>query len=141
MRRFLLLLVPILGLVFLAPVSASAQSLSSTVTLSGIVAPMRFIYVDQSGAVIKIVGNTSDNVAPKVASLDNKLLPMTDSVWQQYIAFMDQHSWRLAAEQSYNVNPVQVKTEVSSQIIEINNQAQVTFSSSQLQAALTPEFG
>jgi len=139
-RRFLFGLIVVFGILG-APATAGALSISSQVTLVGIVPEMRFIYVNQDGFITRIVGNTSNNVTPRVADANNKEQPMTDAIWQQYVYFMDQHNWHLDSSASYDVNPVQINTEVSSQNIEINSQAQSRVDNLQLQAGLTPEFG
>lgn len=140
MRRFLFGLFVLAGALG-APAAAGAQSVSSSVTLYGYVPEMRFIYVNQDGFVTKIVGNTADNIEPRVTSLDNKEQSMTDSIRQQYDYFMSTHQWKLQAGVSYEVNPVQINSAVSSQNIEINNSSQIGAGNLQLQAGLTPGFG
>ena len=140
MRRFLFGLFVIAG-VLGAPAVAGAQSISSTVTLHGYVPPMRFAYVNQDGFITKIGGNTSDNITLRVATLDNKELPLTESVSQQYDYFMRQHGWKLEAGVIYEVNPVQINTQVNTQQIEINTQTQTSANNRELQVGFTPGFG
>jgi len=99
---------------------------------------MRFVYVNQGGFITRVVGNTSDNVTPRVADGNNKELPLTDAIQQQYNYFMSQHNWHLDAGVSYTVNPVQINTAVSQVNIEINTAPQATVENLQLQAGLTP---
>jgi hypothetical protein len=98
---------------------ASAASISQTVTISGRVAEMRFVYIDDAGNLAKVVGNTTNNVTPTAISLNNHKLPMTDSIWQQYIALMDQHNWQLDAGITYSLNPVQISTRPNEQTISV----------------------
>ncbi len=141
MRRFIFGLFVVIG-VLGAPAAAGAQSsISSSVTLSGIVPEMRFVYINQDGFITKVVGNTSNNITPRVVSLDNKEQPITGAIWQQYNYFMDQHNWHLDAGVSYGVNPVQINTAVSSQNIEISAQPEAGAGNFQLQVGVTPEFG
>ena len=120
---------------------AQAESISSTITLTGVVPEMRFVYLDQNGYVTKVVGNTANNISPRAIGPDNKEAPITDAIMRQYDYFMAQHNWQLDAGTSYNVNPVEINDQASSQLIQIDAQLQASGSSLQLQAGATPESG
>jgi hypothetical protein len=141
LRRFLFGLFVLASLLSALSAVVSAQSISSVVSIAGVVPEMRFMYVNQDGVVTRIVGNTSNNIRPRVAGPDNKELPLTDAVWQQYAYFMEQHNWHLDGGVSYDVNPVRVNTSVSSQNIQINATQPSKVENLQLQAGLTPVFG
>jgi hypothetical protein len=62
------------------------------ITVYANVPAMRNIYVDKAGFITKIVGNTDQNVAPRVFDDElNKPQPMTDSIMRQYQQFITQH--------------------------------------------------
>lgn len=104
MSKRLLLILPVLigGLVYVGPaVLADQVSISSTVTLTGIVLPGRYIYLDKSGDVQKVIGNTSDNLTPKVLNSQNQLVPLSDKINQQYQQLLNENGGHLQAGQSY----------------------------------------
>ena len=126
MRRFLFGLFVIAGLLSTPVLPAIAETsdgapISQTITLSGVVPEMRVLYISQDGYLVKVVGNTPNNVIPTAATLDNKPVPMTDSIRTQYSTFMESHNWHLEAGREYAVNPVSVNNEPNRQAISVTN--------------------
>lgn len=111
MGRVLFICAAILGvsLPFLAAGGAvSAEEFNHTITVYAIVPEQRGIYVDKSGHIVKIAGNTTENVTPQVYTLDNNLIPMNDSVQKQYDQFLKDHHNRLEAGKTYLINNQQL---------------------------------
>jgi hypothetical protein len=119
MRRFLLgfLAAPVLAVLLF---SSPALAFNQRITVYASVPMMRNIYVDQSGQIIKVVGNTSDNIEPRVYNELNKEIAMTDSVKNQYDQFLKQHAGHLEASKTYIVNPVMVIDAPNTQSITIS---------------------
>jgi hypothetical protein len=82
------------------PVLAEQLSRSSSITLSGIVLPGRYIYLDSQGDIQKVIGNTSQNITPKVLS-NNQLVPLSAKTARQYQYLLAENNGRLQASQTY----------------------------------------
>jgi hypothetical protein len=89
---------------------AQAQEYNHVITVYATVAEQRAVYVDASGSIYKVAGNTTRNITPQVFTADNKLIDMTDGIMRQYQSFLDSHGGNLAAGKIYNVNPIVVNT-------------------------------
>ena len=109
----------VLGL--LLPLKAGAQGFNHTITVYASVAEQRAVYLDESGNIIKVAGNTSDNVTPIVFDPNNKAVAMTPEVQRQYDDFLKLNNGRLQAGKIYNINPITVSAVPNTQIIEINS--------------------
>jgi hypothetical protein len=113
----------ILLLSLLLPVNlsavASAQEFNHTITAYAVVPEQRAVYLDPSGNIIKIAGNTAKNIPPQVYDSTNHLINITDSITQQYQRFLKSHGNHLAAGQIYAVNPIIVDTTANNQTIGI----------------------
>jgi len=119
MRRFLfgaaLLFAPMLW-----PAMVSAQEFNHTITIYAAVPEQRAIYLDQYGGIIKIAGNTENNVQPKVYDSSNHEVDISPGIQQQYDNFLKQHGGRLKAGQFYYINPVKVVAFADPQRITVN---------------------
>ena len=113
----ILLLVTVLGV----PSLASAQEFNHTITVYATVPEQRAIYLDQYGAVIKIAGNTTNNITPKVYDASNREVPMAPGIQRQYDDFLRQHGGKLQASKVYNINPLKVDDSAQTQKISVNN--------------------
>jgi hypothetical protein len=68
------------------PAMAISQSITQSVTISGVVAPAKYVYVDNNLKIKKIVSNCNSD-APITVLTDAKpvaILPLTDDVNSQY---------------------------------------------------------
>jgi hypothetical protein len=122
MRRFLII---VGGFVcpLLLPSIASAQEFNHTITVYATVPEQRAIYLDQYGAVIKIAGNTTRNVQPKVYDSSNREAPVSPDIQRQYDDFLRQHGGKLEASRIYNINPLKVDNSTQTQKISVNNRS------------------
>jgi len=71
MGKFLptaILLLAVLGV----PSVASAQEYNHIITVYAAVPEQRVIYIDETGNIIKIAGNTTKNITPMVLGPQNK---------------------------------------------------------------------
>ncbi|MGH7156973.1 MAG: hypothetical protein ACREGG_02585 [Candidatus Saccharimonadales bacterium] len=90
------------GLFYVVPtVLADQVSISSTVTLTGIVLPGRYIYLDKSGDIYKVVGNTSQNITPTVLDSNNHIVNLGAKTNQQYQQLLAENGGHLQAGQTY----------------------------------------
>jgi hypothetical protein len=90
------------SMVYLGPPALAIQLVqTNTITLSGIVLPARYIYLDRSGDIQKVVGNTAQSVTPTVLSTDSRKLPLTDRVMTQYQQLLAENGGGLAASRTY----------------------------------------
>ncbi len=118
MRRFLVIA---LGLSYLfLPAGASAQTFNHTITVYATVPEQRAIYLDQYGAVIKIAGNTPNNIQPKVYDSSNHEVAISPAIQNEYDDFLKQHGGKLQAGATYRINPVKVSSVVESQDISVD---------------------
>ena len=121
MRRFLpaafLLLIGFLAM----PAAASAQQYNQRITVYAVVLEQRVIYLDESGNIIKIAGNTAKNISPSVLDSNNQAVPMTTKVQNQYDNFLAQHGGHLQASKIYNLNPLSVNLSSNTQVIVVGN--------------------
>lgn len=103
MKRFLVVLLTLLGiLVYAAPAVAAEQlSVSDTITISGVVLPMRYIYLDKAGNIQKVVGNTSVDITPTVLDAENQITQLTSKITSQYQHLLDENGGHLQAGQTY----------------------------------------
>jgi len=98
---------------------ASAQEYNHIITVYATVAEQRAVYLDSSGNIIKVAGNTAKNITPAVFSADNKPVAMTDSVMSQYQQFLKEHDYHLKAGETYLINPLTVNTQPNTQTIKV----------------------
>jgi len=102
-KRLLVLVLAITGsLAATAPSVLAAQiSQSSTITLSGTVLPGRYIYLDSQGDIKTVIGNTSENIIPKVLNAKKQLVGLTDKVNQQYQQLLAEDGGKMQPGQTY----------------------------------------
>lgn len=101
-RRFLgVLLVVLGGLMFTVPALADQVSLSGQITLTGIVLPGRYIYLDKSGDIQKVVGNTPANITPTVLNAHNQITGLTSKITSQYQHLLAENGGHMQAGQTY----------------------------------------
>lgn len=113
----------LVGLIILAIIigaPSAALAFNQRITVYASVPEMRYIYVDKSGIITKVVGNTSNNIDPKVVNEDNQPLTMTESINKQYEAFLKDHHYHIAAGQFYYVNSMTVNSKLNNQNIKIS---------------------
>jgi hypothetical protein len=128
MRRFFVIVGAASLAIFLVPVAAYAQEFNHTITVYAVVPEQRVIYLDQYGAVIKIAGNTTRNIQPKVYDSSYREVPMSPAVQELYDAFLKQHDYHLIAGKIYAVNPLSVNNTPSSQTISLANPQKLALS-------------
>lgn len=121
MRRFLPALVFLLMAFLATPSVASAQEYNHIITVYASVAEQRAIYLNESGNIIKIAGNTVKNLAPTVFDSNNKEIAMTPAVQSQYDNFLKQHGYHLEASKIYKLNPVTIDLTPNTQTIGVSN--------------------
>lgn len=100
--------------------TVAAQTYNSQITVTAQVLPGRYIYLNESGVITKLAGNTSDNIAPAVIDSQNHKIAATDEVLATYQQVLDSHQGHLEAGRIYIISPAPKKTEVKLQI-DINN--------------------
>jgi len=89
------------GLIFCP--AALARTYNHTIIIYATVPKQRGIYVDKDWNIIRVAGNTSDNINPLVFSLDNRLLKMNQKIQKQYDEFLIQHDYHLIAGEVYKL--------------------------------------
>lgn len=101
-KRFLVVVLMLLGgLVYTTPSVLAVQLVAtSTITLSGTVLPGRYIYLDSQGDIQKVIGNTSQNITPKVLS-NNHIIPLTNKIFRQYQQLLAENGGQMQAGQTY----------------------------------------
>jgi len=98
----------LLSAVLLLPGSASAQEYNRMITVYAAVPEQRVIYLDDSGNIIKIAGNTARNITPAVLDSSGNKVVMTPAVQNRYDDFLREHKGHLQASKTYDVNPMTV---------------------------------
>lgn len=123
MGRGVLFGVALLSVIFPALAgTASAQEYNHVITVYASVPEQRGVYVDKYGNIVKVAGNTFQNIAPQVYDLNNHTLSMTPAIQTKYDAFLKSHSYRLEAGQTYIISQVvTVNTQPLSQNIEVGS--------------------
>jgi hypothetical protein len=101
--------------------AAGAQEYNHKITVYAVVPELRVIYLDQSGNIIKIAGNTTANIVPTVLDSKNRPAALSPAIQDQYDNFLRLHGGKLQASKTYNVNPVSVSTTTNSLTIEVSN--------------------
>lgn len=74
-------------------------------TVYASIAQQRGIYINSSGLIIKVAGNTSNNVQPMVFNEAGQTVAMTEPIQSQYQAFLKAHDYHLQAGETYLLNP------------------------------------
>jgi hypothetical protein len=123
-RRFVCLLLVLGGFLAIVP---DAAAYNQRIIVYAVVPPLRAIYLNDSGTVIKVVGNTSDNIEPAVYNSQNLVVQMNESIKNQYDRFMASQAWHLKAGQAYEVNPIYVNTDMNNQTITIDSELRLGF--------------
>jgi hypothetical protein len=108
------------GLFFGNGAKASAQEFNHVITVYATVAEQRAIYVDDSGNIFKIAGNTSKNITPQVYGADNRPIAMTDSITRQYQDFLKSHHNYLDASVTYDLTRMVVQTAMDNRSIQLD---------------------
>ncbi|HET7528760.1 MAG TPA: hypothetical protein VFJ84_00840 [Candidatus Saccharimonadales bacterium] len=93
--------------------SAAAQQYNRTITVYAYVPEMRGIYIDNSGKLIKVAGNTGRDITPQAFDASGKLIAMASSYMSQYQAFLAQHGGRLEAGKIYTIKRVEPGPELN----------------------------
>lgn len=119
MKVFLALLL-VGAIATVSPPAAHAQEFNHRITVYASVAQQRGIYTNNSGLITRISGNTSNNVEPMVFNENNKIIAMTDSIQNQYMAFLKAHDYHLMAGETYYLNPVSVNNATDSREIKLD---------------------
>ena len=101
--------------------AAGAQEYNHKITVYAVVPELRVIYLDQSGNIIKIAGNTTANIVPTVLDSKNRPAALSPAIQDQYDNFLRLHGGRLQASKTYNVNPVSVNIAMNNLTIEVNS--------------------
>lgn len=117
-KKFLFLVFLLLG-VFIS--STPALAYNQQLTIYATVPPLRAIYVDAYGNIIKIGGNTSENIPPTVYDQKNQPVAMTSTIQDQYQQFLLMHGGRLQASKIYDVNPLTISLAPNTQKIMVNS--------------------
>ena len=125
--KSLFILASFLAIILVLPAQAKAYNRRLTVYAS--VLPFRVIYVDKYGNLIRVAGNTADNIAPRVFDAYNKPVALSETVKLQYDQLLKQNSGHLLAGMVYEFNPILVVTSTTLPALQINT------------TGLMPEFG
>ena len=99
----------------------AAVAYNHIITVYAAVLEQRAVYLDSSGSIVKVGGNTSNNVTPVVFDPNNKAVAMTPEVQRQYDDFLKLNNGRLQAGKIYNINPITVSAAPNPQLIGINS--------------------
>ena len=99
----------------------AAVAYNHIITVYAAVLEQRAVYLDSSGSIVKVAGNTSNNVTPVVFDPNNKAVAMTPEVQRQYDDFLKLNNGRLQAGKIYNINPITVSAAPNTQLIGINS--------------------
>jgi len=99
----------------------AAVAYNHIITVYAAVLEQRAVYLDSSGSIVKVAGNTSNNVTPVVFDSSNKEIAMTASIQNQYESFLKLHNDHLLSGKIYNINPITVSAAPNTQIIGINS--------------------
>jgi uncharacterized RmlC-like cupin family protein len=103
----------------------SAWAFNQQITVYAAVPQMRNIYVDGAGIIIKIVGNTSQNIEPKVYDEHNQPVAMTGSISRQYQQFLNEHQGHIDAGKFYYINPVVIDNSINTQTIQVESNRKI----------------
>lgn len=90
-------------MILTCPQKISALEQNHSITITAVVLPMRFIYVDNSQTIQKIIGNTTADIQPRVVmQIDpTREIPMTPNINSQY-AYIKSHYDILKIGEDYN---------------------------------------
>ena len=99
----------------------AAVAYNHIITVYAAVLEQRAVYLDSSGSIVKVGGNTSNNVTPVVFDPNNKAVAMTPEVQRQYDDFLKLNNGRLQSGKIYNINPITVSAAPNTQLIGINS--------------------
>jgi len=119
----MLLLIGFLVLIvagFGPPRVASAQEYNRTITVYASVPEQRAVYLDESGNILRIAGNTAKNIVPRVFDSNNNPVPITPAIQLQYDNFLKWHNNHLDAGKVYSVNPIAISAAPNTQTIDIS---------------------
>lgn len=117
MRRVLFV---ILGFGIVLIQAAPALAFNTQLTVYASVPEQRIIYIDESGIIYKIAGNTKNNISPIIYDYKNQPIAITDAIQKQYDSFLSLHHGRLEASKIYKVNPITVNNTADSQTIRVD---------------------
>jgi hypothetical protein len=98
----------------------SAQEFNHRIIVYASVVEIRAIFLNADGAIIKVSGNTTRNVEPRVFGPNNNEEELSDNVRDQYQRFLDSQGGHLAASRTYDVNPIFVSDKPNTQSIEVS---------------------
>lgn len=119
MRRKLAIAGVLLSAGFIFPLTASAQEFNHTITVYAVVPEQRAIYLNEFGAIVRIAGNTTRNVTPKVYDSSIHEVSMAPVIQQQYDDFLKQHGGKLEASKVYYINPLKVNADANQQQLSV----------------------
>jgi hypothetical protein len=109
------------GVIFSGPQSLAYNT---QITVYASVPMMRVIYVDDAGNITKVLGNTTQNIDPKIYNEHNQPVSVTSQIQDQYNNFLKMHGGHLEASKTYVVNPIKVSNQPINQTLDVstNNQ-------------------
>ena len=113
---FLVVVFPILNNTYpSSKVFASNVSPGSSITITAVVLPARYIIVDSNGIINKILSNTKQNVTPKVYlnSINGKELVLTNKISNQYTKILKKIKLKNLCGIIYN-KPLYIQNNTSS---------------------------
>jgi hypothetical protein len=123
MRR-LLLWVFIFAAAILFFGGSQSLAYNTQITVYASVPMMRVIYLDESGNITKVLGNTTQNIDPKIYDEHNQPVSMTSQIQDQYNKFLKAQGGHLEASKIYVVNPIKVSNHPVNQTIDISAASQ-----------------
>jgi len=101
--------------------AAPALAFNQRITVYAQVLPQRVIYLDVSGNITKVAGNTVDNIEPQIIDKDNQPVPATERIQQQYLRFLESYGNHLEASKVYSVNPIAISLAPNTQTIRVSS--------------------
>jgi homoserine trans-succinylase len=100
-------------LLFLNSNTALAQAQTSgTIVVTAVIAPVRYVLIDNKGNIKEILSNTKENITPKVYinSLSSSQATLTIQVYQRYEAIIDKVNTKRTGIIYQNKNKNSIRT-------------------------------
>ncbi|HUD05339.1 MAG TPA: hypothetical protein VMR18_00245 [Candidatus Saccharimonadales bacterium] len=90
---------------------AQAQT-SGTIVVTAVIAPVRYVLIDNKGNIKEILSNTKENITPKVYinSLSSSQATLTIQVYQRYEAIIDKVNTKRTGIIYQNKNKNSIRT-------------------------------
>lgn len=114
----------VLSVINLATTKVSAQTTvyNQRLTVYAQVAPMRIIFINSDQKIIKVAGNTADNIDPRVVNENQQSIQLTMDVHNQYAQILNENNGRLDPGKEYIVNPLQIKLSAAPKLYELSSE-------------------